>query len=108
MSSPLIVGDDLYMVSDKGVASCLEAGSGRPVWVQRLGGNFSSSALYADDRIYIGNRSGEMFVLRPGRTFELLATNRLDSGIFATPAAIDRAIYLRTEQAVYRIEQPQP
>ena len=62
----------------------------------------------ADDRIYIGNRSGEMFVLRPGRTFELLATNRLDSGIFATPAAIDRAIYLRTEQAVYRIEQPQP
>ena len=108
MSSPLIVGDDLYMVSDKGVASCLEAGSGRPVWVQRLGGNFSYSALYADDRIYIGNRSGEMLVLRPGRTFELLATNRLDSGIFATPAAIDRAIYLRTEQAVYRIEQPQP
>ena len=49
-----------------------------------------------------------MFVLRHGRTFELLATNRLDSGIFATPAAIDRAIYLRTEQAVYRIEQPQP
>jgi outer membrane protein assembly factor BamB len=96
------------MVSDKGVASCLEADSGQPVWVQRLGGNFSSSPIYADDRIYIGNRSGEMFVLKPGRTFDVLATNRLDSGILATPAAVGRAIYLRTEQAVYRIELPRP
>jgi outer membrane protein assembly factor BamB len=106
MPSPLIVGEELYMVSDKGVASCLETQTGRPVWTQRLGGNFSSSPLYADGRIYVGNRAGETFVFKPGRTCELLATNQLDGSIFATPAAVGRALYLRTEQAVYRLEKP--
>lgn len=45
-------------------------------------------------------------MIQPGQEYKLLATNRLDGGIFATPAAVDRAIYLRTEQALYRIEQP--
>ena len=104
--SPLVVGDELYMISDKGVASCLDARTGRSIWTHRLGGNFSASPLFADGRILIGNRAGETFVFRPGQSFELLASNRLESGIFATPAAVGRAIYLRTEQALYRIEQP--
>lgn len=106
MSSPLVVGDLLYMVSDKGVATCLDAATGEPVWSERLGGNFSSSPLFADGRIYVGNRDGDTFVIRPGRAFELLATNRLDGGIFATPAAVGRALYLRTEHALYRLEKP--
>ena len=106
MSSPLVVGELLYMVSDKGVATCLDAATGEPVWSERLGGNFSSSPLFTDGRIYVGNRDGDTFVIRPGREFELLATNRLDGGIFATPAAVGRAIYLRTDQALYRLEKP--
>ena len=106
MPSPLVAGDELYLVSDKGVASCLDARTGRPYWSQRLGGNFSSSPLFGDNRIYVANREGETFVIQPGQEYKLLATNRLDGGIFATPAAVDRAIYLRTEQALYRIEQP--
>jgi outer membrane protein assembly factor BamB len=106
MSSPLVVGDELYVVSDKGVATCLDARSGRPVWTERLGGNFSSSPLLADGRIYVGNRDGDTFVIRPGTTFELLATNRLDGQIFATPAALGRALYLRTDKALYRLEKP--
>lgn len=107
MSSPLVVDDLVYMVSDKGVGSCLEAGSGEPVWSERLGGNFSSSPLFADGRIYVGNRDGDTFVIEPGRTYELLATNHLDGGVYATPAAVGRAIFLRTETALYRIEKPQ-
>ena len=57
----------------------------------------------ADGRIYVGNRDGDTFVIRPGRAYELLATNHLEGGIFATPAAVGRAIYLRTELALYRI-----
>jgi hypothetical protein len=44
-------------------------------------------------------------VIKPGRTFELLATNELDGQIFATPAAVGQAIYLRTDEALYRLEK---
>jgi outer membrane protein assembly factor BamB len=106
MSSPLVVDDLVYMVSDKGVGTCLQVKSGEAVWSERLGGNFSSSPLFADGRIYVGNRDGDTFVIKPGREYELLATNHLDGGIYATPAAVGRAIYLRTENALYRIEKP--
>ncbi len=108
MPSPLVVGDELYMVSDKGIATCLDARSGEPIWTERLGGNFSSSPLAADGKIYVGNRDGDLFVLRPGRTFELLATNAMGEAIMASPAAVDRAIYLRTDAALYRIENTVP
>jgi len=108
MSSPLVVGDELYMVSDKGVATCLDAKTGDVAWTERLGGNFSSSPLVADGHIYVGNRDGETFVIKPGRTFTLEATNQLEGQIMATPAALDRALYLRTDKAIYRIEKPQP
>jgi hypothetical protein len=103
--SPLVVGDDLFLVSDKGIASCLDARTGRVRWSERLGGNFSSSPLFADGRIYVGNRDGETFVIEPGGEFRLLATNRLDGQIYATPAAVDREIYLRTDKAVYRLQK---
>ncbi|MFM1902299.1 MAG: Serine/threonine-protein kinase AfsK [Planctomycetota bacterium] len=108
MPSPLVVGDAIFMVNDTGVASCLDARSGTQLWTKRLGGNFSSSPILADGRIYVGNRSGETFVIEPGDTGRLLATNSLTDGIFATPAVADRALYLRTEAAVYRIEEPVP
>lgn len=106
MSSPLVVDDLLYMVSDKGVATCLDAKTGEVVWSQRLGGNFSSSPMFADGHVYVSNRDGDTFVFRPGRDFELLATNHLEGGIFATPAFIGPTIFLRTEHALYRIEKP--
>ena len=93
------------MVSEKGIASCLDARTGAIHWTERLGGNFSSSPLFADGRIYVGNRTGETFVFRPGRQFVLEATNPLDGSIMASPAAVDRAIYVRTEAALYRIEK---
>jgi outer membrane protein assembly factor BamB len=108
MPSPLVVGDELYVVSDKGIATCLDAKTGAVVWSERLGGNFSSSPFCADGRIYAGNRDGATFVIKPGRAFELIATNRLDGQIFATPAAVGRAIYLRTDEALYKLERPNP
>jgi hypothetical protein len=104
--SPLVVGDELFMVSEKGIMTCLDAKTGATVWTERLGGNFTSSPLFADGRISVGNRDGQTFVIKPGRTFALEATNQLDGQIMATPAAVDRAIYLRTDKALYRIEKP--
>ena len=105
MSSPLVVGEELYVVSDKGIMTCLDIHSGEVHWTSRLGGNFSSSPLFADGRIYVGNRDGATFVIKPGKDYELLATNQLDGRIFATPAAVDRALYLRTDTALYKLEK---
>lgn len=105
MPSLLVVGDELYSVSDRGIAVCLDAKSGEPRWTERLGGNFSSSPIYADGRIYAGNRDGDTFVIKPGRSFELLSKNRLEGQIMASPVAVGSAIYLRTDKALYRIEK---
>lgn len=106
MPSLLVVGDELYAVSDRGIVSCFDARTGEPRWTERLGGNFSSSPVFADGRIHVANREGETFVLRPGRSYDLVATNRLEGQIMATPVPLGRAIYLRTDRAIYRIEKP--
>jgi outer membrane protein assembly factor BamB len=103
--SPILVGDEIVMVSDKGVATCLDADSGDVRFSERLGGNFCSSPLYADGRIWIGNREGQTFILTPGKEFHVEATNQLDGEIMATPIAVGPALFLRTDKAVYRIEK---
>src|SRR4029077_199591 len=50
--SPLLVGDELYLVSDRGVATCVDAKTGTEHWQERVGGNYSASPLLADGRIY--------------------------------------------------------
>ena len=97
----------LYVVHDQGTASCLEALTGKLVWQKRLGGNFSASPLYADGKIYFMNEDGVTTVIRPGRTCEILATNRLDDGCMASPAVADGAIVLRTKTHLYRIDATQ-
>ena len=106
MPSPVVVGDAVYLFSDKGIATCLDAASGEVRWTGRLGGSFSSSPLFADSLIYVGNRDGEMFVVKPGDSLEIVATNDLGEAIMASPVAVGRAIYVRTERALYRIEKP--
>ena len=102
--SPLLVGNELYLVNDRGIFTCFDALTGEELWTERVGGNFSSSPLFADGRIYISSEEGLTHVLKPGRKFESLARNQLDGRILASPAVVDRAIYLRTDKALYRIE----
>jgi outer membrane protein assembly factor BamB len=103
--SPLLIHDLLYTVNDMGVAICLEAESGQVVWKERLGGNYSSSPIHADGRIYCFNRDGRTTVIRPGRSFKILAVNDLDEELMASPAVADKAIFLRTRTHLYRIEK---
>ena len=103
--SPLVVGDELYTVSDAGIASCLDARTGQPSWKDRIGGNHSASPLYGDGKIYCFSEQGVTSVLVPGKTFQRVARNELASGITASPAAADRALYIRTQSHLYRIEK---
>lgn len=102
--SPILVGDDLYMVSDQGIVHCLNAKTGRVNWKERIGGNFSASPILAAGRLYFFDEEGVTTVLEPGAKPRILARNELDGSIMATPAVIDPAFILRTDQALYRIE----
>jgi outer membrane protein assembly factor BamB len=108
MPSALLVGEELYLVSDQGVATCLDAKTGEEIWAKRLGGNFNASPLYADGRIYFCSRDGGTYVIAPGRDFRLLAENRLDGGFYASPAVVEKSLVLRTDKALYRIEKRGP
>jgi len=102
--SPVLVGELIYMVSNEGIASCVDALTGEMVWSERIGGNFMASPIYADGRIYVSNMQGETTVMRAGRTFEILAENRLESGFLASPSVSGKALFLRTKTHLYRLE----
>jgi outer membrane protein assembly factor BamB len=104
-TSPVLVGDLLYMISDNGILTCLEAKTGKAVWSKRLKGKYGASLLYADNRIYVSNKQGKTTVLKPGPTFEILAENKLDAGFWASPAVADKSILLRSKTHLYRIGQ---
>ena len=102
--SPLVVGDELYTISDAGIAVCYDAKTGKQLWQERLGGNFWASPVYADGRIYCLDDSGKTIVLAPSKKFTSLAENQLDGHTQASLAIVDGAIFLRTDTHLYRIE----
>jgi|688.fasta_scaffold167526_2 outer membrane protein assembly factor BamB len=104
--SPLLLGDELYLVSDNGIATCLDAVSGEQHWQERIGGNFSASPTFADGRIYFLDEEGKTTVVAPGKKFEVLASNQLEGRTLASPAMVDSSIFLRTDTHLYRIEKP--
>ncbi len=103
--SPLLVGDEIYVVADNGVARCLDARTGKEHWKQRLEGAYTASPIAADGRLYFVNEGGLATVVKPGRTFESIAENELEGRFLASPAVSGRAIFLRSDTHVYRIEK---
>ncbi len=104
-SSPLLLGSDIFMISDQGAMTCVDGRSGQEHWHQRLPGEFSASPVAADGRLYLVNEDATTSVLAAGREFQLLGTNQLDGRALASPAFSDKAIYLRTDQHLYKIQQ---
>jgi outer membrane protein assembly factor BamB len=101
--SLLVVGDELYMVSDSGIASCLDAKTGKVHWSERLGGGFSASPLYAKGRIYFQNETGTGFVVAAETTFKKLAENSVGERTLASYAVADGAMFLRGDQHLFKI-----
>ena len=101
--SPLLVGDELYYVSDTGVLSCVDAKTGQMLWQQRVEGNYSASPVFADGRIYVLSEEGMTTVLAPGRQFRRLGTNRLDGTTLASMAISNGSLFIRSDTHLYRI-----
>jgi outer membrane protein assembly factor BamB len=103
ISSPVLVGDELYAVSDRGVGTCLDAKTGQIHWRQRLGGDYSASLLYADGHVYFQNEAGLATVVKAGKQFELVSKNDLGEPVLASYAAAGGAFFIRGKDHLFRI-----
>ncbi|WP_339909911.1 PQQ-binding-like beta-propeller repeat protein [Symmachiella dynata] len=103
--SPIIVGDNLYMVSDRGVASCRDARSGDLHWKKRVNGSYSASPIFADGHLYFQSEQGDGVVIKPGETFEVVARNSIGEPTLASYAVSEGALFVRSENQLYRIQQ---
>ncbi len=103
MPSPIVVGHEMYMVNDQGVATCANTSDGSILWSKRIAGNYSSSPLFADDKIYFSSHEGKTTVIKPGSEYTELAVNNLDGQLMASPAVYEESLILRTNSHLYRI-----
>lgn len=101
--SLLVVGSELYCISDRGIATCFDALTGAVHWQERIGGNFSASPIYADGKIYFLSEEGITTVVRADTSFERIARNELDERTLASIAVIGDDLLIRTENNLYRI-----
>lgn len=104
--TPSLIGYDgkVYMVSDRGIATCLKAKSGDEVWKKRVGGNFSSSPFLAGDNLYLLDESGVCSVFDvSAESPQEISVNKMEERSLASMAIIESDFLLRTENALYRI-----
>jgi outer membrane protein assembly factor BamB len=102
--SPLLVGDELYLVSDAGIASCVDAKTGKVHWKERIGRAFSASPMDAEGRVYFQSEDGVGIVIKASKRLEELGRNALEEKTYASYAVADRAIFIRTEKRLYRFQ----
>jgi outer membrane protein assembly factor BamB len=90
------VGDWLYLWSDGGIVSRVNAKTGEVMWQERAGGNFYGSPVYVDGRLFCVSSSGEVVVVAAAEKFEVLARNPLDEQTHSTPAIAGGRMYIHT------------
>lgn len=104
--TPIVVGKYLFLLSDRGVATCVEAATGTRLWRQALGGRYYASPVALDDKLICVSRAGKVSVLAATSTYALLGTCKLPEGTDATPAIADGRIYFRTHRHVLAVAPP--
>ena len=101
--SPVLVGDDLYVVTDAGIASSIDVRTGAIQWQHRLGEGMSASPVFADGRIYFLDEEGRTTVITPGKSFQQISLNVLDGPALASMAVASQSFFIRTATHLYRI-----
>lgn len=108
--TPIVVGDELYMIADNGFMTCYDAKTGKVHWSERLAGNaYSASPIYADGHLYVTSESGIGQVIAAGKNFkEVAGPFDLEEKTFATFVPVDGALYIRTESQLYKFRKGNP
>ncbi len=97
--SPLYYQGRIYLVKNGGIATCLDAKTGKQIYQKRLnsGGPYYASPVIANGRIYAASARGVVTVFEAGDELKILARNKIGERIMATPAVVGDSIYVRTE-----------
>ena len=99
-----VVKDDLlYLWTDSGIVTCVDAATGNKHWRERVGGEFYSSPIWIKGRLYCISKQGQVVVLAASRKFKILARTELGEKTFATPAVANGVMYLRTQSHLYSL-----
>ena len=99
--TPIVYGDQFYVLADNGVFSTYDAKTGELIYQQRLPSSFSASPVAADGKLYLASEDGDVFVVKAGRTYELLSKNTMGQPLMATPALSQGMLILRGGNVVY-------
>ena len=103
MSSLVHYQGVIYMSTDNGILSAVDASNGQRLWQERVNGIFSASPIAGDGKIYFVSEAGETIVLKAGRTFQVVSRNKLDGHFVASPAAGGGKVFLRADDRVIAI-----
>lgn len=105
--APLYSNQRVYMVTNGGIVSCMDAATGRVLFRTRLGagGAYFASPVMAGGNVYFASGEGVISVIREGATFQPVAKSDLQEPIFATPAIVDGLVYVRTNSHLYAFEK---
>lgn len=99
--TPVVWGNLVFLISDNGVARCLDAETGRLYWKERLKGDYRASPLAADQRVYFLNMTGLTTVVSASRRCDRLTENQLDDTTIASPVVSGGRIFIRGHKALY-------
>jgi outer membrane protein assembly factor BamB len=105
--TPIVYQGLLYVCNDNGVLTVYDAVTGAQVFQHRIGttnSTFSASPVAARGHLYFASEDGEVFVLKAGRTYQLVATNRMGEPLMATPAISDGLLIVRGQQHLFAVK----
>lgn len=104
-ASPLVFAGRVYTVSDSGIVTCADAGTGKVIWKERVkGGAVSASPIVGDNKLYVVDETGTTNVIRTdSEAMDVLATNSLGEEVLGTPAIADGALFIRTDKSLFCI-----
>jgi hypothetical protein len=105
--TPVIYGDQLYVLLNNGVLAAYKVATGERIYQERLGGtggSFSASLVAADGKVYASSEDGDVFVVKAGPAYELLAKNPVGEVLMATPAISDGLIIFRGQKNIVAIK----
>ncbi|MEE8376808.1 MAG: PQQ-binding-like beta-propeller repeat protein [Candidatus Aminicenantaceae bacterium] len=107
IQTPLIYGDYLYNLNWNGSLICFHAKTGEQIYKEQLGKMeaFAASGVAADGKLYFTSQEGDVYVVKAGPNFEILATNSMNDENLATPAISDGKLYFRTHHYLVAVAE---
>lgn len=103
MLTPVIKDGLIYTCNSRNIIQCIDAKTGQEVWSKHVIADYDASPLWINGNVWFFSGKGDILVLKAGRSYQVVAQNKTDSGIFATPAVVNNSMIMRTQGFLYRI-----